>query len=54
MSIEEYKKDYVSFLQDTRQEHSKQSKQIYINLLQNKYTIYKPTAEQIEQLKKEL
>ena len=54
MNIEEYKKDYINFLQDTRQEHNKQSKNIYINLLLNKYTIYKPTSEQIEQLQKEL
>ncbi len=54
MNIEDYKKDYKAFLQDTHQKDNKQTKNIYLGLLTNKYTIYKPTAEQIEQLRKEL
>lgn len=53
-SIEDYKKDYKAFLEDTHQKDNEQSKNIYIGLLTNKYTIYRPTIEQIEQLRREL
>lgn len=54
MTIEDYKKDYKAFLEDTHQKDTEQSKNIYIGLLTNKYTIYRPTIEQIEQLRREL
>lgn len=54
MTIAEYKKDFENFLQDTQMQKSKQSKNIYIKLICNKYTINTPTAEQLEQLQKEL
>lgn len=53
-SIEDYKKDYKAFLEDTHQENTKEIKNIYLRLLSNKYTIYRPTIEQIEQLRREL
>ena len=54
MNIEDYKKDYKAFLEDTHQENTKEIKNIYLRLLSNKYTIYKITEEQLKQLEKEL